>query len=193
MEDAAVLSTDWTPEIGDPTVGAWIIVAGYILAAVLCAFISKQQQLITKSCLSSQERFFWFGLAVVMLLLGINKQLDFQNLFKQIARNFAKEKGWYESRHTFQLWFFIGTTATGMLFVLFFIKRLRLYWRRYRILFIGILFLCTFFISRFMDFNHVIPQHYWFHYYAGVNWLLEVGGVTFICASAILRIRNYSL
>lgn len=188
----SIYTNGWKPEIGDPSLGAWIIVAGYIFATVLCAFVAKQQQLLTKSVQRSREGFFWLGLAVAMVLLGFNKQLDFQNLLKQIARNFAEENGWYEYRRTIQLWLFIGTTATGMILVLFFIKRLYQYWQRYRILFIGILFLFFFSISRFMDFNHIIEQPHWYHYYTIINWLLEMAGVTFICASAILRIRNHS-
>jgi hypothetical protein len=52
---------------------------------------------------------FWACIALAMLALGINKQLDLQSLITELARVWAKEEGWYECRRVVQ------QTAIGLL------------------------------------------------------------------------------
>ena len=49
----------------------------------------------------------WFGLSILLLVLGINKQLDLQTLLTALGREIAQENGLYESRREIQLIFVI--------------------------------------------------------------------------------------
>jgi hypothetical protein len=54
----------------------------------------------------------WYLFSAVTLVLGLNKQLDLQNLLLDFARGAALTEGWYPLRRTFQKVFF-GLLAAG--------------------------------------------------------------------------------
>ena len=54
-------------------------------------------------------------LTILLLLLGINKQLDFQTLFNDVLRRMAKADGWYSVRRFYQVIFIATITALGLL------------------------------------------------------------------------------
>src|SRR5688572_10854983 len=108
----------WRPGIGDPTVMGWVTVACYLGAAFLC------WRAATKGVASRNVRWFWTGLAALLLLLGINKQLDLQTAVTFIGKDFAKATGWYEHRRIVQGIFIVfialfGAAATAALFWLY--------------------------------------------------------------------------
>ena len=45
--------------------------------------------------------------------LGVNKQLDLQTLFTQLARDLAMAQGWYEERRRYQVAFIIAIGLLG--------------------------------------------------------------------------------
>ena len=73
--------------IHDQGLLAWFVVAGYLTAAFL-AFRAA-------SATAGRERGFWVATAIVMVLLGINKQLDLQSDLTDLARTAAHSEGWY--------------------------------------------------------------------------------------------------
>lgn len=146
---AAVEDGRWHAGIGDPTIFGWITVAAYLLA-VLCslrqAYIVKAQGGVAR---------FWLVLAGVLFLLAINKQLDWQSLFTQTMRDSANTNGWYDRRRILQA-VFIAALGLGMFVVLL---SLRLFlansWRHYKLVWAGIVLLCTFVLIRAASFNHI--------------------------------------
>ena len=55
----------------------------------------------------------WNALAVGLLLLGINKQLDLQTALTELGKILAARQGWYEHRQRVQIDFIIGVVLVG--------------------------------------------------------------------------------
>jgi predicted RNA-binding Zn-ribbon protein involved in translation (DUF1610 family) len=138
----------WHAGIGDPTFFGWLTVAAYLLAAFLCF---KQSGVVKTQ---GGEPRFWLVLAIILFLLGVNKQLDLQSWLTQSLRDSAHAHGWYQYRRTVQF-AFIAALGGGMLIVLL---SLRLFlansWRHYKLVWVGIALLCTFIVMRAASFHH---------------------------------------
>jgi len=91
-------------------------VASYLCAAGLCATVWRQMQ---RGHVRAEPREAWgYGfLAVSLLLLGLNKQLDLQSALTEIGRLAAHQQGWYDDRHRVQLAFmtFLGVMGLTLL------------------------------------------------------------------------------
>ena len=57
---------------------------------------------------------FWLTLALLLLFLGINKQLDLQTLLNDIGRRKARAEGWYGNRRYYQTMFIAAVTVLGV-------------------------------------------------------------------------------
>ncbi len=84
----------WTPGIGDPTVVGWAITFGYFIAAITSFFAYWVQSndnsgdvphtvMVTRLI---APHTFWLYCTIALIILGFNKQLDFQTLFLEILR-----------------------------------------------------------------------------------------------------------
>jgi hypothetical protein len=179
----------WQPSIGDPTLMGWVTVAAYAGAAVLTfrsayalrgeARASHAPGLIAKN--RSLAR-FWRSLALLLLLLGINKQLDLQTLFTQLARDLALAQGWYEERRQFQLLFIAGVAVLGLVGTLGLAFALRKIAARIWLALLGIGFLVSFVLIRAASFHHVDLL-----LRAGpvrLNWVFELTGIGLIALAA---------
>lgn len=95
----------WTPTIGDPTIYGWIAALAYLFTSLLCwrAHYSA----------APSERRMWGALAVLLLALAINKQLDLQTLLTDVGRSTAKAHGWYRERRVFQSDFIAFLAVAG--------------------------------------------------------------------------------
>ena len=93
----------WTPGIGDPTALGWATTFGYLGAAVR-AF---RTGLTGRRASPPGQREFpaWFIIGAALLLLGLNKQLDLQDLLRQAGRELALAQGWYAQRRIVQFGF----------------------------------------------------------------------------------------
>ena len=91
---------NWTPKIGGPTIGGWVTVVLYLLAAGSC-WISSQK--LGLEDVGSNEGRVWRAISVLFLALGINKQLDLQTALTEAGRVLAHYEGWYEQRQFVQL------------------------------------------------------------------------------------------
>ena len=94
----------WRPGIGDPTIGGWVTVVLYFLAA-------WSTYKTYRSILSPKERWLWLLIFVMFIALGINKQLDIQTAFTEIGRIVAAYQGWYDQRQIVQIWFISGVAG----------------------------------------------------------------------------------
>src|SRR5437870_8384091 len=94
----------WKPGIGDPTIGGWITVGLYALTVV-----SALRTLRAVAC--SIEGAFWRGIFFMLVLLGINKQLDIQSAVTELGRILAISEGWYDQRQMVQLWFIVAVAV----------------------------------------------------------------------------------
>jgi hypothetical protein len=174
----------WRPGIGDPTFIGWFTVFAYFATAYLCWRAAHA------GLHGRKVRWFWTGLTVLLILLGINKQLDFQTELTFMGRDFAKATGWYEERRIFQAFFifcigFAGIIATAGLFWLY-----RNEWRRLGLALAGFGFLATFVVIRAASFHHV--DRFLLSTIGGMrmNWIFELGGIAAIAWPAWRAIKH---
>jgi hypothetical protein len=162
---------------------AWFVVAGYLIAAFLA--------LRAVSATNGREGGFWLATGIVMVLLGINKQLDLQSDLTDFARAAAHSEGWYSWRRDVQGLFLLlmalGTAAIAMLL-----------WRWLRdcslsakVAAMGLVILLAFIFLRAASFHHI---DYWVTIpVAGMRsgWWLELLGIAVISwAAATYRSRR---
>lgn len=170
----------WRPGIGDPTVMGWLTVAGYFATAFLCL----REFVATKRLRQGKEKtFFWGTLALLLLFLGVNKQLDLQTFLTLTGRRIAIAQGWYENRRIVQLFFVAVVGIAGVLSVL----AMRLLVRKHsdlRLPLAGFVVLLVFVIVRAASFHH-IDQMINFRF-GGVrmNWVLELGAISLVALGA---------
>jgi hypothetical protein len=207
---------DWSPGIGDPTIVGWVAVVAYLVAAYVSYLAFKIERFRAGRPAEGRAAFLdglrwlmrglaggqrlrgvpdkekvpalWAGLALMLLLLGINKQLDLQSLLTEIGRIAARDEGWYEARRTVQVVFILLLLVTGA-------WALRALWRiarghlaQMRMALFGALGLVAFVAIRAASFHHVdllIGTEV-----AGVdlNAWLEIGAITVIAVGAARQI-----
>jgi len=160
---------------------AWFIVAGYLASAWLAYRAAAPA--------TGRERGFWLATAIVMILLGINKQLDLQSDLTDFARAAAHSEGWYSWRRdvqgVFLLAMALGTIAVAMLIWCW----LRGVTVSAKVAAMGLVILLAFIFLRAASFHHIdnwvtIPV-------AGMRsgWWLELLGIVVIGAAAAFRTR----
>lgn len=163
---------------GDPSPIAWLITLAYFVVAGLCFWAGRREK---EAALGRARQWhaplFWFVLCGLLVCLGLNKQLDLQSDLTQIGRSAARSGGWYEYRRlvqgVFVVLFGLGAAAAVASAVWF----MRDVWRRYRMAFVGICYLCIFVIIRAASFHHIDTLLY--HLPVGgywVNTFFELGG-----------------
>lgn len=175
---------NWTPSIGDPTLMDWFTVVFYFLTSIL-AFVTSYK------CRYLEADFrFWIFLAIFLLLLGINKQLDIQSLFTEIGRFIAKKQGWYNDRRHFQAVFVIIFFIFSLSSIILIWWMLRKEWRKFLFPLTGLLILISFIVIRAASFHHV--DRFLKSGPSGVrmNWILELSGIGWLMISAAYRLKK---
>jgi hypothetical protein len=137
------------PGVGDPTPVAWVVVVIYVLA-ILVALRN-----LVAARRSGQPADFWGLLAVMLLLLGVNKQLDLQVWLTEAGRDLALSQGWYERRRLVQ-WIFVAVLLVAMVFSILRVReRWADLWHQYRLVCAGVCLLLLFVFLRAASFQHV--------------------------------------
>jgi hypothetical protein len=174
----------WRPEIGDPSFMGWFTVFSYF-ACALATFCASRAARDTER----RAFLFWSAICLLMILLGINKQLDLQSLFTEVGRQIARYQGWMDNRRVVQFWFIILFAAAALTSFVAFAFFMRDLFRRFRLAFLGLFFLITFIVIRAAGFHHVdeILQSKLMN--VKMNWLLELSGIYAIVAAALIDRR----
>lgn len=169
------LMGQWRPTVGDPTFMGWFTVGSYFGCAILAAMMVLVNRKRDRDFL-----FFWSTISLLMILLGVNKQLDLQSLFTEVGRQIARAQGWMGHRRTVQFWFivFFGTTAVGIL--LFLMMIMRDLFRRFWLAFVGLFFLLGFIIIKAFSFHHFDEILGFRVFELKMNWVLELTGIYLI-------------
>jgi hypothetical protein len=170
----------WTLGIGDPSIVGWFTVVAYFISAIL-AYRAGQR---------ADERRIWWSIAVLLIALGINKQLDLQSWFTQVGRDMARAEGWYDQRWIAQEMFIaaiavIGIGGAGFLF----------WWTRrraidVRIAVAGLALLFAFVFMRAASFHHIDRLIGSTVLGFRFNWIFELGGIAIIAVSAVRSRRR---
>jgi hypothetical protein len=163
-----------TQIIGDPTAIGWLTVIAYWVAAYLCF-----------RCMFASRfpRWLWRGLAVALLGLGFNKQLDLQSDFLHLGKEVVVAQGWYHARHIIQLEFVFALGVAGLLFLLWLKQTLGRDWRKFSLSLLGLSFLVSFIFLRASVFNRIeiLPRSLTFFQ---LYQLFELVGIACITLSA---------
>jgi hypothetical protein len=155
---------------------AWFVVAGYLIAAFL-AFRAA-------SATAGRERGFWLVTGIVMVLLGINKQLDLQNDLTDFGRAAAHAEGWYSWRRDVQGLFLLVMALGAAAIAALLWRWLRDSSLSVKVAAMGLVILLAFIFIRAASFHHI---DYWVTIpVAGMRsgWWLELLGIAVISWAA---------
>jgi hypothetical protein len=205
---------DWSPGIGDPTITGWVTVVAYFVGSYLCWLAFRVERVRRGRPGNGPSAFLnglgilfrglrkrgpgvpaqdkvpalWAGLALMLLLLGLNKQLDLQTLFTDIGRLMAKDEGWYADRRFFQLVFIVALACAGVVVMRGLWRFARGHLRDMRLALMGAVGLTCFVAIRAASFHH-------FDIFIGsevagltFNAILEIGAISLICVGAARQI-----
>jgi len=173
----------WRPGIGDPTVGGWVTVGLYALAAIS---VFRTLRAVERP----GEGAFWRGIFIMLVLLGINKQLDLQSALTDLGRILAFLQGWYAQRQTVQVWFILGVAAVCLLVAIALLVLARKAPAPTWVALIGMAIVLAFVLIRAASFHHIdrfinarILGLKW-------NWVLEMGGLSVVLLGSEWRRRR---
>jgi hypothetical protein len=205
----------WSPGIGDPNVMGWLTVVAYLWASYLCfvnhrtwraaagsatrgawvpialALLGQRRRL---GALPEASRMsaLWKALAVGLLLLGINKQLDLQTALTEFGRIMARKQGWYGERQRVQIDFIIGVVLVGIWLVRSVLLLAGRNLPRLRVALVGIVLLCCFVAIRASSFHHIDVLLGARLGDLKINWIMELGGIGLVGLGAYGERRSLS-
>jgi len=180
----------WQPTIGDPTIMGWFTVFAYAVAALLAGWtaIKVNRDRVLQG--GARVRTVWVLVAILLGFLCVNKQLDLQSLFTDMARAVFKAHGWYGERRAYQEGFVLGAIGLSGALAFWFTWKYRSFWRSHTLLVSGLFFLLTFIVLRAISFHHV--DQFLGSRVEGVkmNWLLELTGIFLVALAAARELWN---
>jgi hypothetical protein len=167
----------------NPDLRGWSVVAAYVVAAACCARAALVRRKMGRE--DKGDSVIWRLLALGLLFLGINKQLNLQSLLIALGRRAALAGGWYEQRRLAELVFSAGLTVAGLLALWFARAGCRQFLARNPWVFAGVAVLLLFVLIRAASINHVLER-------AGIHqddkrwtWVLEIGGSACLACAAL--------
>jgi hypothetical protein len=161
----------------DPTLLAWCIAAAYFGAAAL-TFIAARDST------DRRDHIFWLASAALLILLGINKQLDLQGYLTTAGRSIAKQEGWFAERRLVQAAFIIALCIIAAAALASLAIWLRRSSATVKVAALGIVLLFTFILWRAASFHHM--DIWVIREIAGMRsgWWLELAGIIVVALSA---------
>jgi len=180
----------WQPGFHDDYFIGWLITGSYFACALFAALIATYHNHLEERLATR----FWSVISLLMVLLGLNKQLALQILLTEVGRHIAQTQGWYHQRRIFQFLFIVVFAAASALAFIWFAKKYRESFSRYKLVFCGLFFLLSFVIIRaatFHHFNELIQIRLFFG--LTVNWALELTGIYMIILAELkemMALRN---
>jgi hypothetical protein len=180
---AATENGNWHLGIGDPTPVGWITAVAYLAASLACATVWTADRRARRHGQPGSP-FFWLTLALLLLFLGINKQLDLQTLLGDIGRRKARAEGWYGNRRIYQEIFIAVVAVAGLFAIGVFSWLARKQWKRSLLSLLGTVFLFVFVLIRASSIHHVDVALQWRFAGAKWNWIIELGGIAIVFLGA---------
>ena len=175
----------WRLGIGDPTPIGWFTVFAYLVAGLSCLANWRGELRSRRQGIPANPT-FWLVLSILLLLLGINKQLDLQTLLQNIGRQMSKDQGWYMRRRDYQVLFIGSLCAAGIIAITALAWSIRNHLKRSLVGLIGVVFLYVFVMVRATSIHHL--DAFLVSGPAGIrwNWILELGGIAIVGLGALL-------
>ncbi|OHB75922.1 MAG: hypothetical protein A2Z25_01610 [Planctomycetes bacterium RBG_16_55_9] len=185
---AIIVNGHWRPGIGDPTVLGWVTTAGYLIAAGLCGAYALRADSVIGTMRFNWHRVFWWGLAIAMLLMGLNKQLDLQVLLIRVARRMSKVQGWHAERYVVYKWFVMGIASAGLILTGWLGWTCRHGLRQCALALCGVGLLVLFAVIRAC--GGAVEIQGWRPGNFPMRWILEIGGIACIAVSALMGLHR---
>jgi hypothetical protein len=184
------MTLNWEPRIGDPTFVGWATVVAFFATAGLCVATARLVAVRVPGEHAGRQALIWRMVALLLIALGINKQLDLQGLLVAIGRAVAERQGWYEDRRRVQFLFILvvlGISATGFMTLLWGARR-RL--KEYGWLLAGTATIIAFIVVRAVSFHHF--QEFFSFPIGGVkiHRLLELSAIALLAVAALKRLHE---
>lgn len=162
----------------------WFTVVSYFAAALIAAlwatYLNQMEE--KRACR------FWSLLCLLMMLLGINKQLDLQTLLSEIGRQVAIAQGWYENRRVVQFSFIVLFALTAATAFGWATRVHRDLFGRFPLAFWGLLSLLVFVIIRAAAFHHFDQLINYDIHGIKMNWVFELVGIYTIILAGLKEI-----
>jgi hypothetical protein len=186
----AIILYQWKPRMGDPSLSGWVITIAYFCSFVLCITNGLLFRSSERRATSSQRARLWYIFSGIMLVFGVNKQLDLQTLLTQVGSRLSQAQGWYELRRAVQLLFIVVLFVVFVLFIVYTLKKLRDNWRHFTVTPFGILTVLVWVMVRAALMQHVdsIIFHTYVHGHRRVNHLIEFGGIVLTGLGALIAL-----
>lgn len=185
---AAVTQNGWQFGLHDRTFVGWFAVFSYCVATVLCVVVALNTERIGPDTQRRKFAIYWWVLAIITLLLGINKQLDLHSWMTQTLRQMAREDGWYQHRKIFQFWFIVGLAAGLIVLVGVIAQLMRGMVKRSLVAMVGLCLVVFWVLTRAASFHHVDdPTEGLISFSIGpvkMRWIIELTGIYLIVAGA---------
>lgn len=174
---------NWSPGIGDPTLAGWLTVGLYFAAAWACHRVGHDRSW----ALPRAETVLFRLLTLVLVVLGINKQLDLQTALTEFGRMLARDEGWYSERQLVQKAFIFGVGLAALTIAAAATLLLRHAPAATHVTLLGGLGLVAFVVIRASSFHHVdlLIRSSWFGVRA--NWAIEMGSLLLVMMGAAWR------
>lgn len=169
---------------GDPTALGWLTVIAYACAAGLCLAARHAARIDNDTTGFNWRSLFWSSLALMLVALGLNKQLDLQTLLIAWTRDISKRQGWYEHRRPAQIIAVVLVTIGWVVLMGCLTWLAHRAWRQYALALFGVGLLAGFVVLRMAYFEKMDD-------FVGVSlrasrgrWVLELGGIVCIGLAA---------
>jgi hypothetical protein len=181
---------NWSPGIGDPTIGGWVTVALYLLTSFSCWRSAGLVRIQHARML--RESYAWRSISCLFLALGINKQLDLQSAFTEFGRILAQAQGWYAQRQVIQLDFILLVAVACLIAAFVLVILVRHSPLPTWLALIGTAMVLCFVLIRAASFHH-------FDRFIGSqvlglrwNWILEMGGISLVLLASQWRQMRFT-
>jgi hypothetical protein len=175
----------WTFGANDPDLLGWATTLAYFVAAGLCYARTRGVSA------TGRARSLWFASAVLMIGLGLNKQLDLQTPLLQAARQAATDEGWYVYQQVVRWGLLASLAAVGVSLAVVIVRHSGLEVQVCGPIAAGFLMLLIFIILRALPVEHVKNAFGWdVSHIHGKRHVLELAGVLSIAAGAATRSKR---
>jgi len=187
----ATTNGEWIAGLGDPTPMGWFTVGAYFASAVLCLCCAARPLFSSKAADSRADLRFWLIIAGLMVVFGINKQLDLQTLFTATFKSIVEAMGLYSIRGLLQLGFIALVVVGGIWLAWKFFLKYRRSAQRNRLAVTGIALLAIFVAMRATSFHYMDSLINTTVLGLKMNWIVELGSIALIAMAAIIHLRRH--
>jgi hypothetical protein len=104
--------------VGDASFNGWATFCVYLATAALCFFNAQRSAALAVGrhvALARSRRRFWLVLTVLLLVLGLSRELDLQRLAAAAMRALLRDDGVYGERSGLQVALVVAIGAFGMI------------------------------------------------------------------------------